>query len=92
MYNYLVLVTLMSITFNIPLGFLRNKTRKFSIRWFILIHLTVPLIYYFRTTLVMPKWSAVIFIVAAIFGQLAGSRIYTSNQARKEQKPLSKCA
>ncbi|WP_020675368.1 hypothetical protein [Geopsychrobacter electrodiphilus] len=60
---------------NLPLGYLRETSRKFSFRWFLLIHLSIPFIIVLRLTLDF-GWTVIPFTLAcAVIGQIAGSRI-----------------
>ncbi|MBI5643887.1 MAG: hypothetical protein HY954_10495 [Deltaproteobacteria bacterium] len=69
------MIVLAALVLNLPFGYLRVKTKKFSIPWFLYIHLPIPLIFLLRT---MAGFSAkVIPIIAAgaILGQLLGGRL-----------------
>ena len=60
---------------NLPLGYLRENCRKFSLRWFILIHASIPFIIALRLMLDF-NWTVIPFTRAcAVIGQIAGSRI-----------------
>lgn len=61
---------------NIPLGYLRMGSRRFSLRWFVFIHLSIPFIVGLRVANDI-NWRAVPFTIAlAVAGQMIGSRIY----------------
>ncbi|MDW7756363.1 MAG: hypothetical protein SCH72_01580 [Desulfuromonadales bacterium] len=61
---------------NLPLGYLRQRCRKYSLRWFIYIHLSIPFIATWRLTSDI-SWKIIPFtLAAAIAGQLLGGRIY----------------
>ena len=60
---------------NLPLGYLRETSRKFSLRWFVLIHLSIPFIIVLRSLLGFDWHIIPLTLVCAVFGQLAGSRI-----------------
>ncbi len=73
----LSLAILLSFAFvaNLPLGFLRETTRKFSVRWFVYIHLSIPFIVALRMSTGL-GWNIIPFSVAsAVAGQVIGSRI-----------------
>lgn len=60
---------------NIPLGYLRETSRKFSLHWFVLIHLSIPFIVALRSMFGF-GWPLIPFTLAcAVAGQLIGSRI-----------------
>ena len=59
---------------NIPLGYLREETERYSIRWFIYIHLSIPFIVALRYSFGF-GWEIVPFSVGcAVAGQLLGGR------------------
>lgn len=60
---------------NLPLGYLRETSRKFSLRWFVLVHLSIPFIIILRLMLGF-GWTIIPFTLAcAVGGQIAGGRI-----------------
>ncbi|MBN1957091.1 MAG: hypothetical protein JXQ81_09570 [Desulfuromonadales bacterium] len=63
---------------NLPLGYLRVTSRKYSISWFVLIHLSIPFIILLRTYLGFSwRWiPATLF--CAVVGQLLGGRMRRS--------------
>ena len=61
---------------NIPLGYLRMGSPRYSIRWFVYIHLSVPFIIGLRISSHI-SWQAIPFSIAlAVAGQMIGSRLY----------------
>lgn len=75
------LLTLLLFAFcaNIPLGYLRETSPRFSVRWFVLIHLSIPFIVALRYHMDF-GWSVVPFsVVLAIAGQFLGAAIRKRN-------------
>lgn len=71
----LTVLLLFALLANIPLGFLRERTRRLSLRWFIYIHLSIPFIILLRQSMHF-KWTVVPFTIGcAVLGQMIGSRI-----------------
>ena len=65
-----------AILSNIPLGYIRQGTQKYSVRWFVYIHLSVPFIIGLRIANNI-SWQIIPFSIAlAVVGQMVGSRIY----------------
>ncbi len=63
-----------SLLANIPLGYLREDTQRYSIRWFVYIHLSIPFIVALRYALGF-GWKVIpLSILCAVIGQVAGSR------------------
>jgi glycerol uptake facilitator-like aquaporin len=70
-----ILIALLAFIINIPFGYLRNKARKFSARWFLYVHLSIPLIIAARLLSHTDYRYIPIFILAAVAGQILGGRI-----------------
>ena len=65
-----------AILSNIPLGYIRQGSPKYSVRWFVYIHLSVPFIIGLRIANNI-SWQIIPFSIAlAVVGQMIGSRIY----------------
>ena len=65
-----------SLIANLPLGYLREGSPRFSLRWLIYIHLSVPFIILLRLTHGF-SWGVIPFSLAcAVFGQFVGGRMY----------------
>jgi hypothetical protein len=61
---------------NIPLGYLRMGSPRYSVRWFVYIHLSVPFIIGLRVVNHI-SWQVIPFSIAlAVIGQMIGSRLY----------------
>ncbi|MCF6178965.1 MAG: hypothetical protein L3J63_06200 [Geopsychrobacter sp.] len=60
---------------NLPLGYMRETSRKFSVRWFVLVHLSIPFIIALRLALDF-GWNVIpLTLAGAVIGQVVGSRI-----------------
>ncbi len=71
----LIALLIFALGSNLPLGYLRENCQKFSLRWFVLIHLSIPFIIMLRLLLGF-NWTVIPFTLAcAVAGQVAGSRI-----------------
>lgn len=72
-----LVVGLFSLAFmlNVPFGFLRSKTNKFSIKWFLYVHATIPIIFLGRFFAHLGVVYVPFFITAAVLGQIAGGRL-----------------
>ena len=61
---------------NLPLGYLRQSCRKFSVGWFIYVHISIPIIVYVRIKFGL-GWQFIPFTLAStIAGQIFGGRLY----------------
>jgi len=63
-----------ALVLNVPLGYLREGQRKYSLAWFVYVHLSIPLIAYLRIANHVTSWLIPFFILCAIVGQVAGGR------------------
>lgn len=63
------------IVINLPFGSYRNITRKFSVAWFLSIHLPIPFILVMRVYIFhLDVWTIPISLAAAVAGQIVGGR------------------
>ena len=62
---------------NLPFGWLRTYTRKFSIAWAVCIHAPIPIVAFIRIY-THTSWAYIpLFFVFSIAGQILGSRLKT---------------
>jgi len=73
--NITLFVSLFSFLINVPLGIWREHYKRFSVPWFIIIHLSVPVIIVLRIYLNANPYFIPLFIALAIAGQTAGKKI-----------------
>lgn len=73
----LIIAAVLAFLVNLPFGFWRAGTRKFSFMWFLAVHGPVPMVVGLRLGLGIPlHWTTLPPLVAAYFaGQMAGARI-----------------
>lgn len=69
-----LVIGVMGMAANIPLGIWREHTEKFSPSWFAAVHAAVPFIGMLRKSVLMPKTAMAFTIAASILGQVIGSR------------------
>jgi len=70
----ILVIGLLGMAANVPLGIWREHTMKFSPAWFVAIHAAVPFIAMLRKCVLMPKTAMVFTIGACVLGQVIGSR------------------
>ncbi len=63
---------------NLPFGYLRGKEKKFSFRWFLYIHLPIPLVILVRVLshIGFALYTYPLFVGAFFLGQLVGKKMY----------------
>lgn len=76
----LILITTATFALNLPFGYYRGGTAKFSFMWFLYIHAPIPAIFVLRTLAGFSIKYVPIFIVGAIVGQVIGRRYYMKQQ------------
>ncbi|KAF4382226.1 hypothetical protein F8388_026865 [Cannabis sativa] len=69
-----LVIGLLGMAANVPLGIWREHTEKFSPSWFAAVHAAVPFIGMLRKSVLMPKAAMAFTIAASILGQVIGSR------------------
>ncbi len=74
LYAILVL-SAFTLLLNLPFGYARAKTRKYSFRWFLYIHVPIPLIFIARTISHIHIKFVPIFALAAVIGQILGGKL-----------------
>jgi hypothetical protein len=77
-YNkFYVILSLFAFTLllNLPFGYVRAKTKKYSLRWFLYIHVPIPLILVARTISHIEMKYIPIFAFAALTGQILGGKL-----------------
>jgi len=68
-------VFLFTCLLNLPCGYLRERSRRYSFKWFLYIHLPIPIVFLLRLLSNIEFKYIPLFIVAAVIGQIAGSKI-----------------
>ena len=71
-----------ALAVNIPLGYAREGFRRFSIGWFVCVHLSVPLIAWLRLDNHVSAWGIPAFVACAVLGQIAGGKVRRIRRGR----------
>jgi hypothetical protein len=64
-----------TLLINLPFGHARAKTRRYSLRWFLYIHIPIPLIFIARTLSHIEFKYIPVLVLAAITGQILGGKL-----------------
>lgn len=86
----LLIIMMVSIAMNLPLGMWRVTVKKFSLKWFLSVHLAVPLIYLLRVSQGLPYWTIPILVASAVGGQITGGRMFKKYLKKKSTSLLSR--
>lgn len=82
----MLVIGILGIAANIPLGIWKEHTRKFSPSWFAAVHASVPFIAMLRKSVLMPKNAMAVTIAGSILGQVIGSRAERLRLKAKAEK------
>ena len=74
--NKTIYLILIAFIINLPFGYMRAKSRKFSTAWFLYIHIPVPFIIAARWILGLGILAIPFSLTADIAGQLVGGKFY----------------
>jgi hypothetical protein len=82
----LLVLTLVIFIINLPFGYLRGNVRKFSFKWFLYIHLPVPLIILLRiySEVGFAFYTYPLFIGAFFMGQFVGRKYLSPLRVEKD--------
>jgi hypothetical protein len=74
-------VLLTALLLNLPLGYLREGSARYSLRWFLYIHLSIPVVILLRMSYGL-GWEIIpLTVVLAIVGQIMGGRIWRKRRS-----------
>ena len=67
-------VALVATAINVPLGYALEGTPRYSAKWYLFIHLSVPVIAFLRITNDLTLWAIPPFVACAVLGQILGGK------------------
>ncbi len=84
MITKLIIVSIVVFIFDIPFGYWRNNVKKFSLQWFLAVHIPVPVIIALRIFVSIGfAWYTYIFMVGAFFlGQSFGAHLNKKSKSK----------
>jgi len=71
----ILLLCAFTVLVNLPFGHARAKTKRYSLRWFLCIHIPIPLIFIARTLSHIEFKYIPLLVLAAITGQILGGKL-----------------
>jgi len=74
----LITIVLFVFLLNIPFGYFRSRSKKYSIKWFLFIHIPVPLVIIARVVSHTDYKLIPVLVLFAVAGQVCGGRIGTA--------------
>lgn len=73
-YKLLALNIFVSVL-NLPFGWYRYNTKKFSLKWMLSLHAPIPLVFVLRRALGLGLWAIPFLVLFDILGQIGGSKL-----------------
>jgi len=74
-YKFLFLLNLVAFTLNLPFGYLRSKSKKYSLKWFAYLHLPIPVLVLLRLYWGISIKFAPLLLATSVLGQITGAKI-----------------
>lgn len=74
-FNIIAAIFVFTLLINLPFGYARARAKRYSLRWFLYIHIPIPFIFIARIISHIDIKYIPIFAFAAIAGQLLGGRM-----------------
>jgi len=71
----ILIVSAFSFLINIPLGIWKERYKKYSLPWLVVLHLSVPVIIVLRIYLKANPYFIPLFIALAVAGQFVGKKL-----------------
>ncbi|MBI5560258.1 MAG: hypothetical protein HY883_03185 [Deltaproteobacteria bacterium] len=71
----IAILTLAALVINLPFGYLRSGTKKFSLKWFLYIHVPVPILIVLRLLAGVGYRAIPVVVAGAVIGQFIGGLI-----------------
>jgi hypothetical protein len=68
-------ILLFTYILNLPFGILRARAKRFSLKWFLYIHIPIPFIFLLRKLSNLDYKYIPLFVFAAVIGQLMGGKM-----------------
>ena len=73
--NIIIGISIFAFALNLFFGYFRGKQKRFSFKWFLYIHLPIPLVVFARVFTHLDYRYIPIFLFAAVVGQIIGARL-----------------
>lgn len=80
MFHGVTLIALVAFLLNLPFGYMREGSRKFSLRWFLYIHLPIPFIILMRIRAGLGLEAIPFLFFSSFLGQFLGGRAFKSSR------------
>lgn len=68
-------IFILTFVLNLFFGYFRARTKKYSFKWFLFIHLPIPIVVFARLYSQLDYRVIPVFLLASVVGQIIGGRI-----------------
>lgn len=68
-------IFMFTLLINLPFGYMRGRSRKYSVKWILYIHLPVPFVFLARVLSHLELKYIPLFLIAAVLGQFLGGKV-----------------
>ena len=90
MVHGVVVIALLAFIVNLPFGYMRVGSRRFSLRWFLYIHLPIPFVILLRTRAGLGLEAIPLLFFSSFLGQFFGGRAFRSLKGgRRDRDPYT---
>jgi hypothetical protein len=72
---HVVILFALTVIINLPFGYLRKGTKRYSLKWFLCIHVPIPFIFIARVLSHLDFRYIPLFVAAAVVGQIWGAKM-----------------
>ena len=73
-----IAICVIAFILNIPFGWVRANTRKFSLAWFACVHAPIPVVAIIRISTHTPWTFIPLFLLFSVAGQIIGAKMKRS--------------
>jgi len=70
-----LIISAFAFILNLPFGYIRKSAKKYSLKWFLCIHVPVPMVIIARIATHTGYTFIPVFILVSIAGQVCGGKI-----------------
>jgi hypothetical protein len=74
-YWAVTLLFFLTVIINLPFGYARTRSKRYSLRWFLYIHVPIPVILIIRVMSHIEMKYIPIFALGALIGQIIGGKL-----------------
>jgi hypothetical protein len=74
-FSLILALFLFTLLLNLPFGYARVRSKRYSLRWFLYIHMPIPIIFILRTISHVEIKYIPVVAIGAVIGQVLGGKL-----------------